>query len=57
MYIKKFVIGQVITLSKSKITQKTNLMITTPNIKYEQARSKTSNAGLQSMMIMTIIKV
>ena len=56
LYTEKSVVGQVIILNKSEITRKRSLVIATPNIRHNQTMSGTSNAGLQNMMLLMMIK-
>ena len=54
--MEKSVVGQVIILTKSKMTQKKNLVTATPNIRHDQTISKISNTGLQNMKVLIMMK-
>lgn len=54
---EKSIVGLVIPLSKSEMTQKRNFITATPNIKHDQVISKTFNARLQSMKMLMMIKI
>ena len=54
--MEKLFVGQVITLNKSEMTHKRNLVIATLNIRYDQAIKKVSNAGLQNIKMLTMMK-
>lgn len=56
MYLEKSIVDQVIIFNKSRMTQKRSLIIATVSIKYNQAMSKTSNAEVDSIKILIIIK-
>ncbi len=57
LYMQKLVVSQVIMLNKSKTTQKTSLVITTLNIRYNQAIKKSSNARLQNIKVLMVMKI
>ena len=54
--MEKSVVGQVITLKKSVITQKGSSITTIASIKHDQVMNKTYNTGLQSMKVLAIMK-
>lgn len=56
-YAEKSVFSQVIILNKSKMTWQKNLMTVILNIRHNQAIEEISNAGLQSMKVLTIINI
>ena len=56
LYIEKSIVGQVITLNKSVMTQKRGLVTATPSIRDNQVISEIYNAGSRSMKVLMMMK-